>query len=284
MAKWFDFLKKSYPFNDDLKQNTKFIFIISIVLFLLFFLFQPFNIKTLNVQEKYALIGGLIVVVFLALSINLLLIPAFLSKTKLFKNWTILKEIFWNLWIIFTIATGYFIYFQLFGHFNFSFYILIKALILSAIPTSILIPYNRNRLLRNHLQSALELNKYLQKKANPETKIIHLKSDYEKDDLSIDVNELLFIRSANNYIEVFWEDRKGVHSHMVRCTLNNAEEASKDYPFIFRCHRAYIVNINKINRLEGNSQGYMLYVGENDYTIAVSRKYIIQFKELFYKI
>ncbi len=29
MAKWFEFLKKSYPFNDDLKQNTKLIFIIS---------------------------------------------------------------------------------------------------------------------------------------------------------------------------------------------------------------------------------------------------------------
>ena len=237
----------------------------------------------MDVEEKYALIGGLIVVIFLGLSINLLLIPALLADTRFFKKWTVLLEILWNLWIIFTIATGYFVYFQLIGDLSFSFYILIKVLIISAIPVSILIPYNRNRLLRMHLQSALELNRYLEEKANPKPKIIHLQSDYEKDDLSVDATELLYIRSANNYIEVFWQGRKGVHSRMVRCTLNSAEEAAKAYPFIFRCHRAFIVNITKIKRLEGNSQGYLLYVGEEEQAIPVSRKYILPFKELFYK-
>ena len=137
MAKWFEFLKKSYPFNDDLKQNTKLIFVISLILFLLYFLFQPFDIKTLNTREKYSLIGGLIVVIFLGLSVNLLLIPAFLADKHIFKKWTVLKEIFWNLWIIFTIASAYFIYFQFIGYFSFSFYILIKVLIISAIPVSI---------------------------------------------------------------------------------------------------------------------------------------------------
>ncbi len=284
MAKWLESLKESYPFNDDLQQNTKLIFVISLILFLLFFLFQPFDIKTLSTQHKYSLIGGLIVVIFLGLSVNLLLIPAFLASARIFKKWTVLKEIFWNIWIIFTIASAYFIYFQFIGYFSFSFYILIKVLIISAIPVSILIPYNRTRLLRMHLQSALELNRYLEEKANPLPKVIHLKSDYEKDDLSVDVNDLLYIRSANNYIEVFWQDRKGTHSRMVRCTLKNAEEASMDYPFIFRCHRAFIVNIYQIKRLEGNPQGYVLYVGNEEYCISVSRKYLEQFKELFYKV
>ncbi len=284
MAKWTEFLKQSYPFNDDLKQNTKIIFTISLVLLLLFFLFHPFDLNILNAKEKYSLFGGLIVVIFLGLSINLLLIPAFLSGTQMFKNWTVLKEILWNIWIIFTIASGYFIYFQLIGYFSFSFYILLKVLVLSAIPVSILIPYNRNRLLRMHLQSALELNKYLNEKTHPLPKIIHLKSDYEKDDLSVDANELLFIRAANNYIEVFWEDRKGTHSQMVRCTLRCAEEACREYPFVFRCHRAFIVNLHQVRRLEGNSQGYVIYVGEEQRQVSVSRKYIPQFKELFYKI
>ena len=260
------------------------IFAISLILLMLFFLFRPFDLQVLDSHEKYSLFGGLIVVIFLGLSINLLLIPAFLSGTQLFKNWTVLKEILWNIWIIFTIASGYFIYFKLIGHFSFSFYILVKVLILSAIPVSILIPYNRTRLLKMHLQSALELNRYLKEKTNPSPRIIHLKSDYEKDDLSVDANELLFIRSANNYIEVFWQDRKGTHSQMVRCTLKCAEEAGKEYPFLFRCHRAFIVNIHQVRRLEGNSQGYVIYVGEEQRQVSVSRKYIPQFKELFYKI
>jgi hypothetical protein len=283
MAKWSEFLKQPYPFNDDFKQNTRMIFAISLILLLLLFLFQPFDIRVLDSREKYALLGGLIVVIFLGLSINLLFIPAFLSGTHLFKNWTVLKEILWNIWIIFTIASGYFIYFQLIGHFNFSFFILIKVLIISAIPVSILIPYNRTRLLKMHLHSALELNKYLKEKTNPPPRIIHLQSDYEKDNLSVDANELLFIRSANNYVEVFWQDQKGTHSQMVRCTLKCAEEACNDYPFIFKCHRAFIVNIHQIRRLEGNSQGYVIYVGDEQRQVSVSRKYIPAFKELFYK-
>ncbi len=283
MAKWSEILKESYPFNDDFKQNTRIIFAISLILFVLFFLFRPFDINMLDSQEKFFLVGGLVVVIFLGLSINLLLVPAFLANARLFKKWTVLKEIFWNIWIIFTIAAGYFIYFKLVGHFSFSFYILVKVLILSTIPVSILIPYNRNRLLRIHLQSALELNRHLNEKAHPAPKIIHLRSDYEKDDLSVDASELLFIRSANNYIEVFWEDRAGTHSQMVRCTLKCAEEASRDYPFIFKCHRTFLVNIYQIKRLEGNSQGYMLFVGEDQRTVSVSRKYIPQFKEIFYK-
>lgn len=284
MTKVFDFLKIPYPFNDDLTQNTKLIFLISLVLLVLLFLFQPFDISALNKEDKFLLIGGIIIVNFIGLSLNLLLVPAFLSKYNLFKNWTVFREIMWNIWILFTLATSYFIYFRLIGSFGFSAYILLKVLVISAIPISILIPYNRNRLLRNHLQSALELNKYLEEKAHPTPKIVHLKSDYEKDDLSIDVNKLLFIRSANNYIEVFWKEKDKILSQLIRCTLRYADEAFKDYPFIFKCHRAFIVNINHVKKVEGKPQGYTLYLEGDSHTVTVSRNLIPQFKKLFYKL
>ncbi len=284
MSKVFHFLRKSYPFNDDLKQNTKLIFLISVVMLLLLFLFQPFDITALSKKEKYFLIGGLIVVTFLALSINLLLIPSIMSQRGIFKKWNVLKEILWNIWIMFTIATGYFIYFGLTGYFAFGFFILVKVLIISAIPVSILIPYNRNRLLRSHLHSALELNKHLEKRANPLPEIVHLKSNYEKDSLSVDVNNLLYVRSAGNYVEVYWEENGKVRFQMVRCTLKNAEEAFREYRFVFKCHRTYIVNLNKIRQVEGSSQGYTLYVGPENHKVFVSRNYIPEFKELFYKI
>ncbi len=284
MAGYLKYFQKPYPFNDDLTQNTKLIFFISLVLLILVFLFQPFDLSTLKREDKYLLIGGIIFVTFVGLSINLLLIPAFLSKKNIFKNWTVLKEIWWNIWILFTLASGYFIYFRISGSFSFSLYILLKILVISAIPISILIPYNRNRLLKNYLQSALELNTYLEKKANPIPEIVHLKSDYEKDDLSVDVNTLLYIRSANNYIEVFWTEKGKTLSQLIRCTLTYAEDAFVDYPYIFKCHRAFIVNINFVKKVEGKSQGYTLYVGGDNHIAYVSRNFIPQFKEKFYKI
>jgi len=284
MAKPVNIFKRPYPFNDNLTQNTKLIFLISLVLLGLLFLLQPFDIYALNKEDRYLLIGGIIVVNFIGLSTNLLLVPAFLSKYNLFKNWTVFKEILWNIWILFTLVTSYFIYFHFIGPFGFSIYILFKVLIISATPISILIPYNRNRLLRNHLQSALELNKYLEEKAHPVPKIIHLRSDYEKDDLSIDVNNLLFIRSANNYIEVFWRETDKILSQLVRCTMKYAEDVFKDYPFIFKCHRAFIVNVNHVIKVEGKSQGYTLYFGGTENTVTVSRIFIPHFKKLFYNL
>ena len=284
MAGRLEYFQKPYPFNDDLTQNTKLIFFISLILLLLVFLFQPFDLSTLNREDKFLLIGGIIVVTFVGLSINLLLIPAFLSKKDIFKNWTVMKEIWWNIWILFTLAAGYFIYFRISGSFSFSFYILMKILVISAIPISILIPYNRNRLLKSYLQSALELNTYLEKKANPTPEIVHLKSDYDKDDLSIDVNTLLYVRSANNYIEVFWTEKGKTLSQLIRCTLTYAEEAFAGYPYIFKCHRAFIVNIHFVKKVEGKSQGYTLYVGTDNHKVYVSRNFIPKFKEKFYKI
>ncbi len=283
MSKIFSFLKKSYPFNADLKQNTILIFVISLVLFLLLFLLQPFDIVSLTRKEKYLLLGGVIVVTFLALSINLLLVPALLAQRGVFKKWNVLKEILWNIWIMFTIIAGYYIYFGLIGSFAFDYIVFLKILFISAIPVSILIPYNRNRLLRSHLQSAIDLNRYLEKKAHSLQEIVHLRSEYEKDDLSVEVGSLLFIRSAGNYIEVFWQGDQTTHSRMVRCTMKNAQEAFKDFPYIFMCHRSYIVNVKQVRKVEGNSQGYVLYVGNDLQEVMVSRNYISRFKELFFE-
>ncbi|NOX46764.1 MAG: LytTR family transcriptional regulator, partial [Chlorobi bacterium] len=128
------------------------------------------------------------------------------------------------------------------------------------------------------------LNTYLEKKANPSPKIVHLKSDYEKDDLSVDVNTLLYIRSANNYIEVFWEENGKTLSQLIRCTLKYAEDAFVGFPYIFKCHRAFIVNINFVKKVEGKPQGYTLYVGADNHMVYVSRNFIPQFKEKFYKL
>jgi len=128
------------------------------------------------------------------------------------------------------------------------------------------------------------LNRYLEKKANPLPEIVHLRVEYEKDDLSVEVDKLLYIRSAGNYIEVYWQGKDTTRFQMVRCTLKNAEEAFSEYPFIFKCHRTYIVNINQVRKVEGSSQGYTLYVGNEMHKVMVSRNYIIPFKELFYKV
>jgi len=90
----------------------------------------------------------------------------------------------------------------------------------------------------------------------------------------------LIIRSANNYIEVFWKEGEIIKNQMVRCSITHAEDVVKEHKFIFKCHRSFIVNINYIERFEGNSQGYKLFVENVSFTIPVSKNTVSKLQEL----
>lgn len=274
------FLNKQYPFNNDLKHNTKIIFFISIGVFLFLFLFQPLQIDSLETRDRYILVIGLGVITFLSLSLNLLILPSLFPKVLNGASWNVKKEIFWDLWILFTVGMGYFLYYKTLGIMEFSFDMIIKMLLIAIVPTSVLITFNRNRLLQFHLKTANELNIKLNENKSLPNKLVHFESDYQKDNLSIKVSLILLIRSANNYIEVFWKEDQKIKSQMVRYSLTKAEEILRDDKFIFKCHRSYMVNTLNIDKIKGSPQGYLLFFEKVDFPVPVSKNYIHKLKEL----
>ena len=276
----FDFLKKPYPFNNDLKHNTKVIFFLSLGVFVFLFLFQPLQIDDLATREKYLLVVGLGVTTFLSLSLNLLILPSLFPKILSGASWNIKKEIFWNVWILFTVSSGYYLYYKALGIMVFGFEVIIKLILIAIVPILVLITLNRHRLLRAHLKIANELNTKLQENKSIDEKLVHFESDYKKDNLSLKVSLILFVRSADNYIEVYWKEGQTVKKQMVRCSLLKAEEILKDYKFIFKSHRSYLVNINHIDKIEGSTQGYRLYFESVDFPVPVSKNYAHMLKKL----
>jgi len=274
------FLNKPYPFNDDLKHNTKIIFFISMGVFVFLFLFQPLQIDALETREKYFLVIGLGIITFLSLSLNLLILPSLFSKILNGSSWNVKKEILWDLWILFTVGFGYFLYYKALGIMAFGFEMIITMILIAIVPTSVLIVFNRNRLLRSNLKTANELNIKLREHKSIQDKLVHFVSDYQKDNLSIKVSLILFIRSANNYIEVFWKEAQAVKSQLVRCSLTKAEELLKEDKFIFKCHRSYLANVNHIEKIEGSQQGYRLFFDKVDSPVPVSKNYADKLKEL----
>jgi hypothetical protein len=273
-------LNKPYPFNDDFKQNARVIFFISLGVFGFLFLFQPLQIDMLATRDKYFLVIGLGVITFLSLSLNLLILPSLFPKIFIHRTWTIKKEIFWDLWILFTVSVGYYLYYKALGIMIFGFEIIIKLILIAIIPTSVLITINRNRLLRTHLRTAHEINRKLHGNREIAEKLVHFVSDYQKDTLSVKVSQILLIRSAGNYIEVFWKQASDASRQLIRYSLTNAEEMVKEYKFIMRCHRSYLVNVNHIDRVEGSSQGYRIYFDKIDFPIPVSKVYVNKLREL----
>ncbi len=276
----FKFLNKPYPFNDDLKHNAKLIFFISVGTLVFLFLFEPFDIGSLAFKEKIYLIIGLCIITFISLSLNLIVLPSIIPKLFVPAKWNVKKEILWNLWILFTISSGNLLFYHFTGIFEFDIELVFTIILYGVIPISVLITINQGRLLRSNLKSAIELNKKLQEKRSLKEKMVFFESDYQKDNLSIKVNSLIFVRSAKNYIEVFWLEDDKVKKQMVRSSLSKAEEILEDYKFIYKCHRSYLININYIEKIEGSYQGYQLYLKKTESPIPVSQKNISEFKEM----
>lgn len=91
--------------------------------------------------------------------------------------------------------------------------------------------------------------------------------------LSINTDALYYLESEDNYIKVYYKHKERILSYMLRCRTRSVEESLKDTSMV-RCHRSYIVNINKIQLLEEDKR--MHYITLNDKSISripVSKSY-----------
>jgi len=271
-------LNRPYPFNDDLKHNSKISLFISLGVFAFLLIFQPIEIWTFPIKKIIYLLTGFTLSTFLILILNLIVLPSLF--TKLFHNnvWNIKKEVLWNLWILFAISSSDFLFYsKLFNVLDMNLSDIGKILLLGFLPVAVLITINQDRLLRSHLKSAKELNKKLNE--NKKEKFISFKSDYKKDNFTISPNSLIVIKSADNYIEIYYMSNNIVKKKLIRSSLKRADENINEFYFILRCHRTFIVNVNYIKEISGNSQGYKISFDGIDFPVLVSQKYMESFKD-----
>ena len=92
--------------------------------------------------------------------------------------------------------------------------------------------------------------------------------------LSLNPENLYYIESDDNYIKVWYTDSKGdLKQYMLRCRLKTVEESFKGSSLV-RCHRKYIVNLNKVSMLRKESDGYVLDLANEDIPpISVTKTY-----------
>lgn len=93
--------------------------------------------------------------------------------------------------------------------------------------------------------------------------------------LSLKLSSLYYIESDDNYIMVWYTDSKGeLKKYMLRCRLKTVEESFKGSSLV-RCHRKYIVNIEKVKVLRREKDGYELDIdNDNIPSIAISKTYL----------
>ena len=105
----------------------------------------------------------------------------------------------------------------------------------------------------------------------------------EKGELKISIvtENLLFIESADNYTTLHYLNKSKQSHFLLRNSLKRLEEQLADTTLV-RCHRSYMVNMDKVKILKKVSGGIMLELDEeNTPDIPVSKTYYESFMQAF---
>ena len=100
--------------------------------------------------------------------------------------------------------------------------------------------------------------------------------------ITLAVDDLLYIESVGNYVKVCYldADRKPA-LQMLRATSKQMEETLKEYPMVVRCHRAFLINLQQVEKIVSQSGTMQLKMRHTGDILPVSRSNTAQVKAAF---
>lgn len=249
---------------------------------MLFIIFEPFGVDYRLGLYKWVLIGGFAVVSFLCLELVRWGGPLIFGKACFEEqNWTVGKNIVYNISILLLISVGIYSYIiACFSSLGFSFptflTIMWNSFLIGIFPVGLITVIIENRNVAKHTREAAELNAQLTRGQQPAEEIGEPRRtvvlpDGLKGTLEIIPDHLLLAESDGNYVRVVHWVGGEWRRHTLRITMKQVEDAFSAYPFIRRCHRAYLVNLRRVQQVKGNSQGYRLVLRGWSVDVPVAR-------------
>ena len=259
-------------------------------LFLL--IFQPFNLNEWQTDNKPVKILGFGVVTALVMLANYFLLPALSPRYFSDDRWTVGKGIVRVLGFVMVIAVGNLLYISWLLATPLTVAGLAWAMgvtfLLAVFPITGLILLDYIRQLKKYSQGASVFPVHVSAPAhlpdeNGETAadtrltneartVLTLVADNEKETLIVPANELLFIESSDNYCTVIYRKNDQTAKPLLRSSLARLEKQIAQ-PRIVRCHRSFVVNLDRVERVTGNAQGYKLHLADGQFQIPVARQY-----------
>jgi len=276
------YLSQRYP----LEENTwKIIIPISVFIGLFMIIFQPFGLDDLILKYKVFKLAGYGLVTFFVLIINLVLIPRLFPVRFKEEKWTVLREILFLLWILFTVGLGNLLYSSLTMGFTLTTGNLLifqaYTLAVGIIPVTVLTMIKQNYLNRKNRESARVITSSIKEHQiyHGMEREIRISSENEKEYAVMAVQDLLFIKSDGNYITVGYLKSGKITRTLLRNTMKYAVDLLEPYPFLFQCHRSWLVNLHRISEVLGNSQGLRIIIDGFGEEIPVARKIMTGFRQ-----
>lgn len=283
MTNIFTWFNRPYPFDGSWKFHIRNAIVGG--LFVTFFLamFRPFGMQISDDVFWQAMLflsgfGMITALSLLLLGVIIQGIPSFFNE----KDWTVGREIFVNILGILMIATANMFFDSTVNVYPVSSNVFLHWIWMTFLvglgPIIITVAVKQSILNRRHLEGAEKFNTQLrssslpQQTNNPEPKsALTLSGDNQSESLSLTPSSLLYLEASDNYVRLFFEENQKLENTLIRSTLKKMEGQLSTHPQFFRCHRTYLVNLNRVEKVSGNAQGYKLHLSGTDILVPVSR-------------
>lgn len=261
-------MNKDYPLHRKKSVHLWVAMTLSIWVYVFLFFSEPFDINRFSQNEKIWLLPCFGLLAGISYYIPLFYQYKILNKKN---HWNIKNEITFVGLVVFIGAFFFYFFYKNFvaeyepGTYNFFDYL--KKVYLPAIV--IILP-----LL---MISRYIIAKYSEGKSSNSKILIKGKGQY--DFIKLELEDLLFVQSSNNYIDVYFLEHKTLQKKVIRSTI---AEVAMLLPNLVKIHRSFLINPSHFKQFKTENKKWFVDVGHG-FVLPVSRglqnsvKEILQF-------
>ena len=270
--------------NSDMKSDIKFFFTTSLLVFFFILFFQPFDLVTLSFNNKLLFTAGMGAILFLFSILFHVWFPLLFPKLFKTSKWEAGPAYVTSVLVVVCTSISYVFYLHFVGSVELSMFIAFKIFLISIVPELVIRVIYKERLLRLQINTLRKDHAHLLnilEKYNLENQIhsIELFSENRTEKIELHITDLVLIKSADNYIELYYKEDGQIKKKLIRNTLKNIEEQLNKYNVFIRCHRTSLINIKYIVELVRYDGAYKISLSGFEEEIPVSRQYLLSVKE-----
>ncbi|NOU48413.1 MAG: LytTR family transcriptional regulator [Bacteroidales bacterium] len=285
----FENLNQSYPFNNNFKHNLRTITLVSAGFMLILLYFQPFGINFMASQKNGYFVLAIGMVSAVIFFFNTLLLPGLFPGLFESDKWTIRKELVWNFGMFITLILGFTFTALAFNITNLHSMTVFRSGALAILPLVLFNLLNYNHSLKSKVAQVIDTGRHWladdhKNVLNKKDELVRIESENGKEVFENELNNIILIQSASNYIEIFYREGTIIQRQIIRQTLSSVESLLSGFPTIKKCHRCCLVNLSQISKLSGTSPNYTLESIGLDFRIPVSRHKIAEFRKLVSRV
>jgi DNA-binding LytR/AlgR family response regulator len=246
-------------------------------------------LENLDFNNRLLFVAGIGVIVFILMFLFRITLPWLIQKVPESIHEGVIPYYITGFLIFASSSVAVAFYLRYVGSQHISYYVMFKILLICIAPPLALRLYDIFRELRQQKISLAEEIKLLQNQlATYEednlNKTIEFISDSGTENLILQVADVAFIKSADNYVEIVYKEDNNFRKKLIRNTLKNIELQVRQYSNFVRCHRTYIINTYYVKKLHRKLNNYLLSIKDYDEQVTVSRQYLLKVKEAISKL